>query len=142
VVYSTERFGSSLEQLAFGDLQLAVMDLACGETRSLRAFPSGKHVGAQWSPDGSSIYFVSDKDGISNVYRMRTSGGEITQVTNLQTAVSGISKWSPAFSVAAKSERLVFSAFRQGQYSLFLMEGAEALAGWPIGSAPAAKYRF
>jgi Tol biopolymer transport system component len=129
VVYSTEKFGSSLEQLALGDLQLAVMDLASGETRSLPAFSSGKHVGAQWSPDGSFVYFISDRDGISNVYRMRADGGEITQVTNLQTGASGISKWSPAFSVAAKSERLVFSAFRQGQYSLFLMEGSEALAG-------------
>jgi len=129
VVYSTDKFGSNFEQLAFGDFQLAVMDIATGETQAIPAFPFGKHMGAQWSPDGSFVYFLSDRDGISNIYRMRTSGGEITQVTNLQTGVSGISKWSPAFSVAAKSDKLVFSAFKQGQYSLFLMDSSEALAG-------------
>jgi Tol biopolymer transport system component len=129
VVYSTEKFNSSLEQMTFGELQLAVMDIATGDTKLLPAFPSGKHIGAQWSADGSFIYFLSDRDGISNIYRMPSTGGEIAQVTNLQTGVSGISKWSPAFSTAAKSDRLVFSAFRQGQYSLFMMEGSEALAG-------------
>jgi Tol biopolymer transport system component len=67
VVYSTEKFGSNLGQLAFGDLQLAVMDIATGEIQPLPAFSSGKHIGAQWSPDGSYIYFLSDRDGLQYI---------------------------------------------------------------------------
>jgi hypothetical protein len=77
--------------LAQGDLQLAVMDIESDEIEPLRALSSGKHVGAQWPPDGSFVYFLSHRDGISNIYRMSASGGEITQVTDLQTGVNGVS---------------------------------------------------
>jgi len=137
IVFSTDRFSSDLSLLSFGDLQLAVIDPVTAEIRSIPAFPSGKHLGAQWSADGASLYFISDRDGIPNIYRLDTASGEIRQLTNLQTGVSGISKWSPAFSAAARADRIVFSAFVGDDYSIYRLDGAEALAGSRLNGAVA-----
>lgn len=36
-----------------------------------------------WSPDGESIYFLSDRDGITNVWVMPQSGGDARKVSDL-----------------------------------------------------------
>ena len=46
------------------------MDVHTGAIRRLAAFEDAKHINPQWSPDGKSLYFVSDHRGISNVYRI------------------------------------------------------------------------
>jgi dipeptidyl aminopeptidase/acylaminoacyl peptidase len=38
---------------------------------------------ARWSPDGSSIYFLSSRSGSSQVWRIPTNGGEPVRVTSL-----------------------------------------------------------
>jgi len=138
IVFSTDRFSSDLSRLSFGDLRLGLIDVATGEIRPVEAFPSGKHLGAQWSADGDELFFISDRDGIPNVYRLNLRSGAIRQLTRLQTGVSGISKWSPAFSVAPRSGRLVYIAYVDGDYAVYRLEGAEELAGVPLDGAVAA----
>ncbi len=137
IAVSTDRFTSNASDLSFGELRLALIDPASSEMRPLPGFPSGKHLGAQWSADGSSLYFISDRDGVSNVYRLILSSGELRQITNLQTGVTGISKWSPAFSLAARASRLVFSSYSGDKYALYVMEGPAALEGSAPGTAVA-----
>jgi hypothetical protein len=108
------------------------MDTASFEVKALPAFKTGKHIGAQWSPDSSSLFFISDRDGISNLYRIHIGTRAITQLTNLQTGVSGISKWSPALSAATRADRLVYSAFEGGNYAIYAIDGAPALAGTAV----------
>lgn len=138
IVFSTDRFSSDLSRLSFGDLRLGLIDVATGEIRPVEAFPSGKHLGAQWSADGDELFFISDRDGIPNVYRLNLRSGAIRQLTRLQTGVSGISKWSPAFSVAPRAGRLVYIAYVDGDYAVYRLEGAEELAGVPLDGAVAA----
>lgn len=38
-----------------------------------------------WSPDGSVLYFVSDRTGIANVYAHELATGRVAQVTNVRT---------------------------------------------------------
>ncbi|MBN1566424.1 MAG: PD40 domain-containing protein [Acidobacteria bacterium] len=129
IAFSTDRFSSDLSQLSFGEPWLALIDMATLEVKPIPAFKTGKQIGAQWSADGSDLYFISDRDGISNIYRINIASGKISQITNVATGVSGIAKWSPAFSLAARAERLVFSAFEGGDYSIYTLDGAVALAG-------------
>ncbi len=138
IAISTDRFTSDASKLYFGDLTLALIDATTLDVHPVVGFPSGKHLGAQWSPDGSWLYFISDRDGIANVYRVHIATGDLKQITNLQTGVSGISKWSPAFSVAAKAERLIFSGFNDGGYALYVIDDRSTLAGAAPETAVAA----
>ena len=51
-----------------------------------RRRPKAKHINPQWAPDGRSIYFISDRDGIPNIYRTTVGeSAETTQVTHVTT---------------------------------------------------------
>jgi Tol biopolymer transport system component len=100
IAFSTDRFGSDLSTLAFGPPRLALFDVATGGIREVQGSPGAKHVGPQWAPDGSALFFLSDRGGVPNIYRVALADGRLEQATNLQTGVSGISALSPAFSVA------------------------------------------
>ncbi len=51
--------------------------------------------GAQWSPDGRYIAFLSTRDGKSNVYVMRADGGEAWALTRYEKTDVSALKWSP-----------------------------------------------
>ena len=84
--------------------------------REAGGFTGAKNISPQWSADGRSLFFLSDRQGITNIYRASTDGGNVTQITNLLTGVSGITDKSPALSVA--QNRLVFSAYENDGYDL------------------------
>ena len=64
-----------LESLRAGRDRLALVDVDSGDVRELGGFEDGKNINPQWSGDGRTIYFVSDRMGISNVYRIDAAGG-------------------------------------------------------------------
>ena len=96
-----------------------MLDLASGDVRPAGGFEHAKNIDPQWSADGKALYFVSDRGGISNIYRTEI-GGATTQLTNFLTGASGITELSPALSVA--SNRLVFSAFEDNGYTIYALE--------------------
>ena len=129
IAFVTDRFTSNADDLAFGEYRLAVLDPQTQSIEPVRSFDSGKQINPQWSPDSKSLFFVSDRDGVSNIYRVSLADGRLAQITDIQTGVSGITPLSPAFSVAANSERLAYSVFYDGDYEVSSLDGSEALAG-------------
>jgi hypothetical protein len=115
----TERFTTRIEQAAVGEFRLAVMDFPSGEAREVRAFTNGKHISPQWAPDSSTLFFIADPDGISNVYRVSANGGRPEQMTNLRTGATGITAASPALTVASQSGTMAFSVYEDGNYTLY-----------------------
>jgi Tol biopolymer transport system component len=72
---------------------LWMLDVASGQVRQLTF--SGKSDNApRWSPDGTSIAFVSDRDGAPQLYRLSLRGGEAEALTDRKEAV-GAFRWSP-----------------------------------------------
>jgi hypothetical protein len=133
--------GSDFQELSYSPMRLALMDVASGEIRTLPIFRGAKHISPQWSPDGRSIYFVSDRQGFSDIYRaaLAEDGRTLTgvhQVTRLTTGVSGISAHSPALTVARQTGRLMFSVFNNAGTSLFRLE-PDAARGEPVPTAGA-----
>jgi len=47
-----------------------------------------------WSPDGSRLAFISDREGKRQIYLISPSGGEARQLTRVETGVSAF-EWSP-----------------------------------------------
>lgn len=142
LAFVTDRFTTSLDSLTFSGYSLALMDLRTGAIQKLPSFPDAKNIDPQWSPDGRSLFFISDRNGVSNVYRLDLAPpgqeGRLSQITNLYTGASGITDLSPAISVARNSGRLVVSIYSASGYSLYAIDSAAALAGEPL-SPPLAR---
>ena len=128
----TDRFSSHFENLSAGEYQLAIFDVASGQIRPVRTFDEGKSINPQWNADGRRVYFVSDRDGISNVYVVNVDSGALGQVTNVDAGVSGITALSPTISSAMDARELALSAYENGSYHVYLVNTAEALAGRPL----------
>lgn len=135
IAFVTDRFSTKLGELKTGNYRLALYDRDTGDISELPGFDQAKNINPQWSTDGGSIYFVSDRNGISNVYRLDVDSGVVSQVTNLYTGVAGITSLSPALSIAAKAETLSFSVFENGKYQIYASTGA-APEGGPLAPAP------
>ncbi len=126
---------TDFENLTAGPMRLGLIDVATGDIRTLAPFGNFKHMNPEFAPDGKSLYFISDRGGFSDVYRIVLATGEVYQVTNVVTGVSGITGLSPAMSVARESGRVMFSVFIKGNYNVYSLEG-EAAQGVPLGTAP------
>ena len=132
LAFATDRGpGTNLETLKYGPMSLALMDMPTGNVRELQIFPGAKHINPQFTPDGRQVYFVSDRDGFSDIYRIDLTSSEIFQVTRTSTGVSGITSLSPTLSVASQTGRLVFSVFDNGG-NLIRALSAEEAHGTPL----------
>ncbi len=110
--------GTNFNTLQFGEYRLGLIDVESGGVRTVRPFSKGMQHNPQFSPDGRSLYFISDHDGFKDVYRYTLAEGDVYRITRLQTGVSGITATSPAMSVARGSGDMMFSVFSNGGYSI------------------------
>lgn len=119
IAFATDRFTTDLNDLAIGHYRIGLLDVAGGQIRPLATFEAGNSMNPQWAPDNSAIFFLSDSSGIPNIYRIGLNqSGATAQITNVQTGVTGVTASSPAFSVAAHSGALVYSAFVNGDFHI------------------------
>ena len=123
--------GTDFRILASGPLRVALMDLKSRSIQPLNLFPRGKHISPQFSPDGQSLYFVSDQDGISDIYRYSFPENQIYRVTRVATGISGLTRYSPTLSVASRSGDLIFSVFQHFEYNVYGLSPENA-AGTPV----------
>ena len=132
LAFSTDRGPSTdFVRLTFSPMQLALYTVATGEIETLDLFGDVKHINPAWSPDGQSVYFLSDRAGFNDVYRYSLPERQAYQVTNLATGVSGISDLSPALSVADGTGSLAYSVFEGQRYSVYRTDAADAV-GTPV----------
>jgi Tol biopolymer transport system component len=134
IAFATDRYTTNLGLLQSGPPRIAIMDLASGEVREAAGFRDAKNISPQWTKDGRGLFFLSDRQGITNVYRVSLDGGEPTQLTNLLTGVSGITALSPAMSAAAG--RVIFSAYEEDGYNLYALETDALTSGTPLVDLP------
>jgi Tol biopolymer transport system component len=135
IAFASDRFTTSLEDLTFGPVRVALLDV---ETRTIRPLTGssdgGKQISPQWSPDGKAIYYVADPDGVSNIYRVELETGDIRRVTSESSGISGITSTSPALAVASSTGKLAFSAYRDGHFEIQTLEQTSAQSA-PIVTA-------
>jgi Tol biopolymer transport system component len=132
LVFSTDRgTATDFNTMTTGPLRLATIDVASGSIRLIDAFNQGKHINPQFSPDGSEIYFVSDRSGVSDIYKLSVASGALSQITNVATGVSGITNLSPAFSISHADGRLAFSVFEKQGYGIYGLAGDQT-RGTPV----------
>ena len=121
IVFATDRGnGTDESKLLYGDNDLAIYNFATKEIALLTDL-SGDAINPQWSADGSEIAFVSDHQGIPNIYRLNFASKQISPMTTLKTGVAGITATTPAMSWSANGRVIVFSSFVKSSWQLFRM---------------------
>jgi surface antigen Omp85-like protein/WD40 repeat protein len=128
--------GPGLEQLRFDQMGIATIEISSGTIRQLPLFPGTKHINPQWAPDGQSLYFIANPEGIPDVYRYNFADGSIGRVTNVQTGVAGITDLSPALAVASKSGDIIYSLFEDDSYNLYSIPANAPSTAVAISSLP------
>jgi len=132
IAFATDRDGpQSLELLRFPRLRVAVLDLSRGTLEVLPA-QRGLNFNPQWSPDGKTIAYVSDRSGVPNVFLWDTGEQQHYQLTNVVGGVSAITEYSPAISWARQADRLAFTYFEDGSYTIWSVANPRSLRRAPV----------
>jgi Tol biopolymer transport system component len=138
IAFSTDEGpDTDLGRLLFGSLHLALYDLATGDVTVLPN-QRGKNINPQWTPDGKALLFVSDRGGISNLYRIDLVTGQVSRLTHLLTGISGITPESPCISLSSDGRRLVFTTFSRGGWDVYSVREPERLYEGPGLAEPPA----
>jgi Tol biopolymer transport system component len=137
IAFATDRGpGTDFQTLRYGEMNIGLLDVASGNIRQLEIFPGAKHINPQYTPDGRQLYFISDREGFSDIYRLDMASNQVFQVTRAATGVSGITATSPALAIARQTGRLVFSVFDHGGNVLHALSAEQAQGTLVPSGAP------
>jgi len=125
IAFTTD-FGpdTKIDSLIFGGYNIALYEIATGEI-TLLTQTGGNHINPNWHQNGDEIIFISDMDGIPNVYSMELESGDLYRITNFITGVAGIVTESPAVTIATETGRLAFSAFSDAGWNIYTLDEYE-----------------
>ena len=76
----------------------------------------------QWSPDGTRIAFVSDRDGNAEVYTMTAAGADVRRITHAE-----LSDWSPVWSPDGSMLAVTYGDWESDHWSIVVLrpDGSE-----------------
>ncbi|HVP06522.1 MAG TPA: hypothetical protein VMS71_01675, partial [Candidatus Acidoferrum sp.] len=99
---------------AYGDYNLFTVDINTQRVTPLDVGP-GANTNPAVSPDGKKVAYISNRNGIDNIYIAYLDSARNYAVTDMLTGVRSVS-WSP------DGQRLAFSAFYQGAFDVFVQK--------------------
>ncbi|HEX5435995.1 MAG TPA: BamA/TamA family outer membrane protein [Gemmatimonadaceae bacterium] len=125
--------------LRLGELRIALYHLADGRIDVLPG-QDGTNINPMWAPDGHSIAYISTRTGIQNVFLYDLNTRQHYQLTNVVGGVTAITKSSPAITWARQADRLAFTYYEDGKYTVWTVDHPRRLERAPFrtDSTPAA----
>lgn len=97
---------------------LAQLDIATGAVEIFELFNTADNLNPVYDNYGN-LLFLSNRDGFRNMYKYNLSTGQVVQMTDLKTGVSGITEYAPAIHAAPKKDRIVYTHFYKGKYTIY-----------------------
>jgi len=133
IAFTTDRGGETdFGTLKFGNMRIGLYHLADGRIELLKHMDQGKNINPVWAPDGRSLAFVSDRStGISNIFLYDFADGNVYQLTDVYTGVTGITPLSPCLSWAHEADRLAFAYYEEGEYNVYGLDNPRSLKRQP-----------
>lgn len=98
-------------------MNLAVMDMATLATENLDLFPGADNLNPQFDKVGN-LLFLSNRDGMRNLYRYDMASKKLYQLTELMTGITGITPYAPAITVADDRDRILYTHYNKGRYTI------------------------
>ena len=132
IAFASDRGAETdFELLRFSRWKISLYDLATGAITVLPNQP-GLNINPQWAPDSKSIAYITDRNGVPNVFLYDFGNREHYQLTNVAGGVSGITEFSPALTWARTADRLAFVHFeKKGEYTVWTVDNPRALKKEP-----------
>jgi Tol biopolymer transport system component len=128
IAFVTDRGpGTDFETLQFSGPRIALYDLQENKVVALDHMERGRNVSPEWSPDGKQLAFVSDRNGVANIYLYDLAAKEIYELTDLFTGVQGITPTSPVLSWAREVDRLAFVYYQKNEFDVYTVVNPRAL---------------
>jgi Tol biopolymer transport system component len=132
IAFATDRGGeTNFKTLAIGNMRIGLYDLDTGGIELLENMDRGKNVSPQWAPDGRSVAFVSDRNGVSNIFLYDLAEKSLYQLTDFYTGSQGITPLSPVLSWAQEADRMAFVYFEKGKYDVYTLSNPRSLKREP-----------
>ena len=109
-----ERSGTDVMRLGHDQLDLYRLDLATRQVIRIAEWPNSDETSTVVGPDGKNILFVSDRNGVNNIYAMNLETGKFRPITN---SLSGVYQ----LSLSRDGSKLAFASLNNAGFDLFLM---------------------
>ena len=132
IAFASDRGAETdFELLRFSRWKICLYDLATGAVTVLPNQP-GLSINPQWAPDGRSLAYITDRNGVPNVFLYDFGNREHYQLTNVAGGISGITEFSPALTWARTADRLAFVHFeKKGEYTVWTVDNPRSLKKEP-----------
>jgi hypothetical protein len=116
IYYSSDEVSTPHNKYSF---QMCRIRADGSEKSILDIFSGANNLNPQVDTEGN-VYFLSDRDGFRQLYRLNAQLDQVEQMTHFQTGISGLTPYTPAISLSreAGNPALVFSLFNRKMYSL------------------------
>ncbi|HSG39036.1 MAG TPA: BamA/TamA family outer membrane protein, partial [Thermoanaerobaculia bacterium] len=132
LAFVSDRGAESAAETVYRDFSIWALDVASGQIRRLvTSATDGLQYNPKYGPGGRDLYFLSDRAGVSDLYRMSVASGELFRVTRVATGVAGISRLSPALTVSERSGLILISVFTDDRQQVHVLEPQTA-QGEPV----------
>src|SRR5688500_18604415 len=127
---------TDLSRLNIAKWQIALID---PETNAIEVIPNqfGHNINPQWAPDGSSLAYISDRTGVANIFLYDFSDRKHYQLTNVLGGVSAITEYSPALTWARGADRMAFTYYENGDYTVWALDNPRKLKTVAFQTRPA-----
>jgi len=128
---------TNIDLLKFAHWRIALLDV---ETGRMDLIPNqrGLNLNPMWAPDGKSLAFISDRAGTPNLFLYDLENRNHYQLTNVVGAVAAITEYSPAITWARQADRLAFTYYENGRYTVWAVDRPRTLRKAPYQDAPPA----
>ncbi|MFP4047409.1 MAG: hypothetical protein ACLFT4_06585 [Bacteroidales bacterium] len=121
IVFISERGeDTKLDKHVYGNYRVCILDRETKEVEVLDIFPDKDNFSPTFSPNDSSIYFLSHADGYRNLYEYEIHEDKVYRLTKFVTGNAGITDLSPAYSVAEETGEIAYTLYGDDSYQIYL----------------------
>lgn len=100
-------------------LQVCFLNVKDNHISVVDLFYGAENLNPMFTPDDQSVYFLSNRDGYRNLYTFELATGDLYQLTDYFTGISGITAYSPAISVSAQTGDVCYTYYSKSKYAVY-----------------------
>lgn len=116
IFYTSDEPSPTQERHTHSQYNIASINVENKQKKIYTTFDGAQNVNPLISSDGSTLFFLSDRDGTRNLYSLNENTQQIYQLTNYPTGISGITPLAPALSIA--QNHLYYNMLWEGEFSV------------------------